>query len=75
MRLDIGFSPKAVAGQETALFLTEWHGGHGGQAHVEIRFVEGVVLDVVLVQLLDHTEKCDLIGDTDDNAGWDFVKI
>ena len=34
-----------------------------------------MVRDLVLVQLLADTEKGDLIGDTDNDTGWDFFKI
>jgi hypothetical protein len=67
--------PDTVIGQHSALSLFEWHGRHGGQTHVEVGFVEDLVPYVVRAKTLDDREQCGLIGDPDDNNGWNFVRI
>ena len=75
-RIDLPrLAPDAVIGQGTALRPLDGDGSDGGQAHVEIGFVEDLVTDVVLAQLLDGAEERSLIGHTNDYARRDFIWI
>jgi hypothetical protein len=57
------------------LVLFERDGGHGGQAHVEVRLVEHLMTDVLGTELLDGAEERLLVGYADDYARRDFVYV
>jgi hypothetical protein len=50
------------------LFLCEWRGRHGAQAHVKVRLVKSLMQDVVFVEFLDHAVERGLIGHTYNDA-------
>ena len=55
--------------------LFKGHRRHGGQTHVEVWLVEYLMFDVVGTEFLDDAEKRRLVGHTNGDARWGYVKV